>query len=162
MGPTPSMEDYLERIVQLMQEKGYARVVDIAQLLKVQSPSVTRMVQKLAEEGFLEYEKYRGIVLTEKGEALGRAVKGRHKVLAEFLRLIGVEDESTVFTDVEGIEHHVSPATMEAIRSLVHFFQEHATCLDELRAFQARRRAGGDGTAPGAGPAPAPRPRPEA
>lgn len=137
---TPSMEDYLERIYQLMQEKGYARVVDIAELLKVQSPSVTRMVQKLADEGYLEYEKYRGIVLTQKGEHLGKAVKRRHKTLAEFLRLAGVEDEATVFKDVEGIEHHVSPATMDAIRSLVHFFQECPKCHDELKAFQAKAR----------------------
>lgn len=139
MAATPSMEDYLERIYQLMQDKGYARVVDIADLLNVQSPSVTRMVQKLADEGFLEYEKYRGIVLTPKGEHLGKSVKRRHKTLAEFLRLIGVTDETTVFKDVEGIEHHVSPATMEAIRSLVHFFQECPSCHEQLRAFQEGR-----------------------
>ncbi len=140
---TPSMEDYLERIYQLMQEKGYARVVDIANLLNVQSPSVTRMIQKLADEQFLEYEKYRGIVLTPKGESLGKAVKRRHKTLAEFLRMIGVTDETTVFRDVEGIEHHVSPATMDAIRSLVHFFQENP---DELAKFQRRRRTDGNGS----------------
>jgi Mn-dependent DtxR family transcriptional regulator len=135
---TPSMEDYLERIYQLMQEKGYARVVDIANLLNVQSPSVTRMIQKLADERFLEYEKYRGIVLTPKGEHLGKAVKRRHKTLAEFLRMIGVTDEETVFKDVEGIEHHVSPATMEAIRSLVHFFQEEPGCYEKLKKFRGR------------------------
>jgi Mn-dependent DtxR family transcriptional regulator len=135
---TPSMEDYLERIYQLMQEKGYARVVDIANLLNVQSPSVTRMIQKLADEQYLEYEKYRGIVLTPKGEHLGKAVKRRHKTLTEFLRLIGVTDEETVFKDVEGIEHHVSPATMDAIRSLVHFFQEVPSCHEELKKFRKR------------------------
>lgn len=132
------MEDYLERIYQLMLEKGYARVVDIAELLEVQSPSVTRMVQKLAEEGFLEYEKYRGITLTDKGRAVGKSVRGRHNVLADLLRLAGVTDEGTVFTDVEGIEHHVSPATMDAVAGLVRFFQETPACLAELRAFQAK------------------------
>ncbi len=130
------MEDYLERIYQLMQEKGYARVVDIASLLKVQSPSVTRMIQKLADEDLLQYEKYRGIVLTPKGEEIGRAIKRRHKGLSEFLRMIGVEDERVIWKDVEGIEHHVSPATMEAIRTLVHFFQENGHCHDQLVAFR--------------------------
>lgn len=139
---TPSMEDYLERIYQLMQEKGYARVVDIASLLNVQSPSVTRMIQKLADEEYLEYEKYRGIVLTPKGEHLGKAVKRRHKTLAEFLRLIGVGDEATVFKDVEGIEHHVSPATMEAIRSLVDFFQQNQKCHEELKRFRQGKKEG--------------------
>jgi Mn-dependent DtxR family transcriptional regulator len=138
---TPSMEDYLERIYQLMQEKGYARVVDIASLLNVQSPSVTRMIQKLAEENFLEYEKYRGIVLTPKGEQLGKSIKRRHKALSEFLRLAGVEDENTIWKDVEGIEHHVSPATMDAIRTLVHFFEENPKFYEELREFRARQHA---------------------
>ena len=144
---TPSMEDYLERIYQLMQEKGYARVVDIASLLNVQSPSVTRMIQKLADEQYLEYEKYRGIVLTPKGEKLGKAVKGRHRTLADFLRQIGVKDEETVFKDVEGIEHHVSPATMDAIRSLVQFFKDCPKCHEDLREYQEKRAraAGGDG-----------------
>jgi Mn-dependent DtxR family transcriptional regulator len=138
---TPSMEDYLERIYQLMQEKGYARVVDIASLLNVQSPSVTRMIQKLADEEYLEYEKYRGIVLTAKGESLGKSVKRRHKTLAEFLRMIGVTDEGTVFKDVEGIEHHVSPVTFDAIRGLVSFFQGNPDCFEQLRKFQETRHA---------------------
>src|SRR4051794_12102080 len=142
------MEDYLERIYQLMQEKGYARVVDIANLLNVQSPSVTRMIQKLADEQYLEYEKYRGIVLTPKGEHLGKAVKRRHKTLTEFLRMIGVTDEETVFKDVEGIEHHVSPATMEAIRSLVHFFQDVPACHEQLRRFQQESGGARGGGAP--------------
>lgn len=137
---TRSMEDYLERIYELIQAKGYARVVDIAGLLKVQSPSVTRMVQKLADEGYLEYEKYRGIVLTQKGAELGRAVEGRHRTLTQFLRLIGVGDEKTVFQDVEGIEHHVSPETMEAIRTLVRFFGERKQCHAELKEFFQQRR----------------------
>ncbi len=135
------MEDYLERIYQLMQEKGYARVVDIANLLNVQSPSVTRMIQKLADEDFLQYERYRGIVLTPKGEQLGKSVKRRHKALSEFLRIAGVEDEQTIWKDVEGIEHHVSPATMEAIRTLVHFFQEDEGAHRALKEFRARARA---------------------
>jgi Mn-dependent DtxR family transcriptional regulator len=136
---TPKMEDYLERIYHLMQEKGYARVVDIAALLDVQSPSVTRMIRKLAEQGFVEYERYRGIVLTDKGTALGRRMKRRHKGLEDFLRVLGIEDEEIIWKDVEGIEHHVSPITMDAIRSLVAFFQETPRCLDQLRDFQRDR-----------------------
>lgn len=138
--PSPSMEDYLERIYGLVREKGYARVVDIAGLLEVQSPSVTRMVQKLAKEGFLKYEKYRGIVLTPLGETLGKSMKRRHKSLEEFLRIIGVTDAKTIWKDVEGIEHHVSPATMDAIRTLVQFFEESPTAHRDLVAFRRRAR----------------------
>lgn len=104
MGATPSMEDYLERIYELMQEKGYARVSDIASSLDVQPPSVTRMIQKLDEENFVHYEKYRGIVLTAKGEEIGRKIKDRHSALEEFLQILGVEDPAVIHRDVEGIE----------------------------------------------------------
>ena len=67
-GPSQTAEDYLERIHELIEEKGYARVVDIASSLRVKQASVTSMVQKLAELGYLNYEKYRGLVLTEKGD----------------------------------------------------------------------------------------------
>lgn len=133
---TPSMEDYLERIYELMQEKGYARVSDIASSLAVQPPSVTRMIQKLDEEEFVLYEKYRGIVLTPKGEDLGRSIKDRHLALEAFLRILGVEDESVIQIDVEGIEHHVSPQTMACISKLVSFFQEYPAIL---RVFEQHR-----------------------
>ena len=71
-GPSQSAEDYLERIHELFEEKGYARVVDIASSLKVKQASVTSMVQKLGEAGYLKYEKYRGLILTEKGRAVAR------------------------------------------------------------------------------------------
>lgn len=130
-------EDYLERIYDLIVAKGYARVADIAALLGVSQPSVTRMVQKLAKDGFLKYERYRGLVLTSSGETLGKAVKGRHRSLEEFLRVIGVADPKTIWKDVEGIEHHVSPATMKAIRRLVEFFE---TTPDARRMLDAFRR----------------------
>ena len=137
---SPIAEDYLERIHDLVAEKGYARIVDIAGLLGVSSPSVTRMVQKLAKGGFLKYEKYRGIVLTASGETLGKAVKGRHESLEEFLRMIGVTDPKTIWNDVEGIEHHVSPATMKAIRTLVQFFDETPDARRKLEAFRGKAR----------------------
>src|SRR6266513_2499442 len=65
--PTQTAEDYLERIHELIDKKGYARVVDIASSLKVKQASVTSMVQKLAEAGYLNYEKYRGLILTDQG-----------------------------------------------------------------------------------------------
>ncbi|HEU4962667.1 MAG TPA: transcriptional regulator MntR [Bacilli bacterium] len=131
---TSSMEDYLEKIYELMKEKGYARVSDIASSLSVQPSSVTKMIQKLDEKKLVTYEKYRGIVLTPKGEALGRKMKQRHKRLEEFLRMLGVSEE-TIQNDVEGIEHHVSPSTMDALHHLVLFFEQNGECLDEFNAF---------------------------
>ncbi len=63
-GSSTAVEDYLERILELINSKGYARVVDIASALKISQASVTNMVQRLDAEGLLKYEKYRGLVLT--------------------------------------------------------------------------------------------------
>ena len=135
--PTPSAEDYLERIYELIQQKGYARVIDIASSLQVQSSSVTKMLQKLDGEHLVKYEKYRGITLTSHGEAIAKSVKSRHRKLEELLKILGV-DEVTIQKDVEGIEHHLSPSTLACLRDLVSFLQEDSHAL---RAFKEHRRA---------------------
>ncbi|GIM48351.1 transcriptional regulator MntR [Collibacillus ludicampi] len=134
---TPSMEDYLEKIYELMKEKGYARVSDIASLLSVQPSSVTKMIQKLDEMNYVTYEKYRGIILTPNGEKMGRLMKQRHKMLEEFLRMLGISEE-TIQKDVEGIEHHVSPNTMNRLQSLVFFFEDNPNCLREFNEFRKK------------------------
>src|SRR6266853_227434 len=112
-----AVEDYLERILELINTKGYARVVDIAQGLKISQASVTNMVQRLDAEGLLKYEKYRGLALTASGEALARNITRRHQLLSDFLKLLGLPDK-VIYRDVEGMEHHVSPATLRAIEAL--------------------------------------------
>ncbi len=133
--PTPSMEDYLERIYLLIEEKGYARVSDIAEGLEVHPSSVTKMIQKLDKDEYLVYEKYRGLILTNKGKKIGKRLVDRHQLLEEFLRLIGVE-ESHIYTDVEGIEHHLSWNSITQIESLVEYFNGDPKRLEELRALQ--------------------------
>ena len=129
--PSQSAEDYLERIHALIQEKGYARVVDIASSLAVKQASVTSMVQKLAELGYLNYEKYRGLILTEKGRSVACRIKKRHETLARFFSLFGL-DEKTQQQDIEGIEHHLSTETVEVISNLAKFFEDNP---EMLRAF---------------------------
>ncbi len=112
-----AVEDYLERILELINSKGYARVVDIATSLKISQASVTNMVQRLDGDGLLKYEKYRGLVLTTAGETLARNIARRHELLTEFLQLLGL-DRRVIEHDVEGMEHHISPATLRAIETL--------------------------------------------
>src|SRR6476619_1655601 len=94
--PTPSQsaEDYLERIHELIEEKGYARVVDIASSLRIRQASVTSMVQKLGEAGYLNYEKYRGLILTDKGREVARRIHDRHQTLSRFFSLFGLDTET--------------------------------------------------------------------
>jgi Mn-dependent DtxR family transcriptional regulator len=112
------MEDYLEVIYELIQYKGYATTIDISEYLNVSSPSVTRMVQKLNESGHLNYEKYRGIRLTEKGILVAKSIRERHGLLAEFLKIIGV-DEDTANKDAEGIEHYLQPKTLGKLENFI-------------------------------------------
>ena len=134
--PSQSAEDYLERIHELIEEKGYARVVDIASSLEVKQASVTSMVQKLGELGYLNYEKYRGLILTEKGLAVACQIQQRHETLSRFFSLLGLDAE-TQQRDIEGIEHHLSPATVEVLADLASFFEKNPETLERF----LRRRA---------------------
>jgi Mn-dependent DtxR family transcriptional regulator len=115
---TTRMEDYLEVIYELIQHKGYATTVDISDYLNVSSPSVTKMLQRLSESGHVNYEKYRGITLTDSGIAVAKSIHDRHSVLAEFLVMIGV-DKDTANRDAEGIEHHLHPETLKKLAEFV-------------------------------------------
>jgi len=118
MGRTTRMEDYLEVIYELIEQKGYATTVDISNYLNVSSPSVTKMLQRLNESGHVNYEKYRGISLTEAGMIVAKNIHDRHGVLADFLRMIGV-DEDTANKDAEGIEHHLHPETLKKLEEFI-------------------------------------------
>ncbi|MEO9320563.1 MAG: transcriptional regulator MntR [Nitrososphaera sp.] len=115
---TDTMEDYLEVIYELIQSKGYATTIDISNYLNVSSPSVTKMVQKLDEMGYLIYEKYRGITLTDEGKAIAANIRSRHSLLVEFLKIIGVDD-AVANMDAEGIEHHLHPQTLKKLEDFV-------------------------------------------
>ncbi|MEK3979963.1 transcriptional regulator MntR [Psychrobacillus sp. FSL K6-2836] len=129
--PTPSMEDHIEQIYLLIEQKGYARVSDIAEALSVLPSSVTKMVQKLDKDGFLIYEKYRGLTLTAKGMKLGKKLVKRHELLEDFLRIIGVKEEN-IYNDVEGIEHHLSWNSIDRIADLVLFLEENPALQSKL------------------------------
>jgi DtxR family transcriptional regulator, manganese transport regulator len=133
--PTPSMEDYIEQIYILIEEKGYARVSDIAEALSVHPSSVTKMVQKLDKDEYLVYEKYRGLVLTTKGKKIGKRLVFRHDLLEQFLKIIGVKNEN-IYNDVEGIEHHLSWDSIDRIGDLVQFFEEDQKRIDALNEIQ--------------------------
>jgi Mn-dependent DtxR family transcriptional regulator len=129
------MEDYLERIYQLIESKGYARVSDIAETLEVHPSSVTKMVQKLDKMEYLIYERYRGLVLTSKGNKIGKRLVYRHELLEKFLHIIGVEEDK-IYADVEGIEHHLSWDAIDRIGDVLQYFEEDDERVQSLRDIQ--------------------------
>ena len=132
LGSSTAVEDYLERILELINSKGYARVVDIASGLKISQASVTNMVQRLDAEGLLKYEKYRGLALTTAGEELARNITDRHHLLTDFLKLLGLDDQ-VIYHDVEGMEHHISPPTLKAIEVLTSHLQRQPALLEKVK-----------------------------
>jgi Mn-dependent DtxR family transcriptional regulator len=126
------MDDYLEQILHLIEEKGYARAVDISSNLGISQASVTNMLRKLDAEGLVNHEKYRGTVLTDNGNRIARAIVERHETLTRFLRLFGLEEE-TIYRDVEGMEHHVSRPTLEVIRAVADALEGDEKFLGEVK-----------------------------
>ena len=129
---TPRMEDYLEVIYELIQHKGYATTGDISTYLNVSSPSVTKMVQRLRDTDYLVYERYKGISLTEKGMDVARGIRQRHGILAEFLIMLGV-DEEAAHRDAEGIEHHLEPKTLERLERFVRIIKNNPEMLRKIK-----------------------------
>jgi len=125
-------QDYLEQIHRLIGSKGYARVADIAAALEIAPASVTTMIQRLDIEGLVVYEKYRGVVLTADGQDIAEEVVKRHEVLARLLRSFGL-DEKTIYQDVEGMEHHISKATLRVLITIVEELERNPKLLQKLR-----------------------------
>jgi Mn-dependent DtxR family transcriptional regulator len=132
---TGRMEDYLEVIYELIRQKGYATAVDISESLSVSSPSVTKMLKRLDENKYLRYEKYRGISLTGEGIAVAENIHQKHGLLAEFLKMIGV-DENIANVDAEGIEHHIHAETLKKLELFVNNIKN----IKELGMTQASKK----------------------
>ena len=108
---TENTEDYCEIIDDLLNAKGEARIVDIANKLGIAQATANKTVKRLQIQGYLKKEPYRSIFLTLKGQELASASKKRHITVLTFLKNLGL-DNKTAEADAEGIEHHVSQKTL--------------------------------------------------
>ena len=121
-----SAEDYLEMILRLNEEKGYARSVDIATGLGVSKPSVSVAMKQLREGNYIVMDKDNYITLTETGMEIAQRIYERHKVLTRMLTMIGV-DEKTAEDDACKVEHDISVQTFTALK-------------DQLEKMEAKRQ----------------------
>ena len=109
---TENTEDYLEIIADLLNSKGEARIVDIANKLGIAQATANKTIQRLQNQGYVKKEPYRSIFLTLKGQELASVSKKRHIIVLTFLKKLGI-DNKTAEADAEGIEHHVSQKTLK-------------------------------------------------
>ena len=110
-----SVEDYLEAILVLKEKNGMVRSIDVVHHMNYSKPSISRAMSRLRENGYITMDKEGLITLTEKGLRIAEHIYERHKMLADFLIHIGV-DEITARADACKIEHDISDATFEAIK----------------------------------------------
>jgi DtxR family manganese transport transcriptional regulator len=108
-------EDYVELIADLIDERGEARIVDLAGRLGVTNATVNNTVHRLQRDGLVTAKPYRSIFLTEEGRTLAERARERHSIVYAFLVALGVDAESAE-ADAEGVYHHVSDATLCAFR----------------------------------------------
>ena len=120
---TPAMEDYLEAIFTLSEEKRNVRVKDIAGKLGVKMPTVTNMLKILSQQGFIDYEKYEYLELTAKGRDTGEEVQKRHRVIRRFLIDVLKVDSDKADEEACKMEHGISPTTLDRFIDFMEFVQ---------------------------------------
>jgi DtxR family manganese transport transcriptional regulator len=115
---TELAEDYVELIADLIEQAGEARVVDLAGRLGVTNATVSVAIRRLQRDGLVTSKPYRSIFLTPKGQKVAAEARARHSLVRDFLIALGVDAEMAA-ADAEGIEHHVSDATLTAFRQFL-------------------------------------------
>jgi len=131
---TTREEDYLEVIAELVELKGYATTLDISRFMNVSPPSVTKMLQKLDEKKYLEYEKYHGINLTNIGKQVADTIRRKHSILLEFFEILNV-GKGIANQDAEGLEHHLNDKTIRRLRKFITFLKSNPKIIKQFREF---------------------------
>jgi len=121
---SPSLEDYLEEIYRFSVSNDIVRVTDISQKLHVRLPSVTKALGKLRAGGYITYQKYGMIGLTDKGRQTGYYLVERNTLLQDFLRTICADCD--VAAEAEAMEHYLSKSTISSIERLMIFMKENS------------------------------------
>ncbi len=116
-------EDYVEAIALVLAEKGACRVIDLARRFDVSHVTVTKIVARLKENGLVISAPYKPVELTDAGRHLAEKSRQRHELVYQFLLALGVS-KAVAAADSEGIEHHVSPETLKAIKSFLDTAEE--------------------------------------
>ena len=127
-------EDYLEVIAELVELKGYATTLDISRFMNVTPTSVTKMLQKLDEKKYLEYEKYHGINLTIMGKQVADSIRRKHSTLLEFFEILNIGKE-IANQDTEGLEHHLSDKTIRQLKKYITFLKSNPKIIKHFHEF---------------------------
>ncbi len=137
-----SAEDYMEMIYRLSEENGFTRVNDLASALNVQPPSVTKMIQKLADIHLLKYEKYGVVMLEPDGTTIGKALLDRHNLIERFLGLLDIKDG--LLESTEKMEHTMSHEILSGIHDMIGFFEENPEVMEHFLMYRSKQNQSGE------------------
>lgn len=133
---SPALEDYLEMIYRQCQKDGYTRVGRLSELLQVKPSSASKMIYKLAQAGYIKYDRYEVILLTDAGRERGGYLLSRHDTVSEFLQMIGSEN---VLEEVELIEHPLTMSTVTNLKLLIDFFKANPQMEADFQSYRENR-----------------------
>lgn len=132
---SPSLEDYLEEAYRLSTYNKEIRIKDVSECLNVSMPSVVKGLRKLNRLGYIVYQPYEKIELTNRGKVKGSFLVERNKILKDFVGMIGADCD--IKQEAEAMEHYLTISTIKAIEKLVKFFTENEKLLLEFRNYKA-------------------------
>jgi DtxR family transcriptional regulator, manganese transport regulator len=131
-----TIEEYIETIFVLEHRNGRAQTGMIASCMGVKPPSITEMLKKLEREGLIHYETYNGAILTGPGKKMARELMQKHRIIANFLEILGIDPELAEI-DACQIEHHVSPETLKRLEKFVEFARTDLAATESIRRFRS-------------------------
>jgi DtxR family Mn-dependent transcriptional regulator len=120
-GLSESLGDYLESIHHLVHNHPVARVRDIAERMKVRRPSVTEALKLLAEKGLVNYDPYRFVTLTPRGERVAHDLVRRHETLRQFLSRVLAVGDAAAGRNACHMEHAIEPQVLEKLVKFLQF-----------------------------------------
>ncbi|MCW4016984.1 MAG: metal-dependent transcriptional regulator [Candidatus Bathyarchaeota archaeon] len=124
-GISSKAEDYLRAIYEILNQKGFVRIKDIARELDVKPPTVVEMMKKLDAKKLVVYEKYGGITLTERGKQIAELIENRHETFKNFLEILLVPKDNAL-KDAHILEHELTSETIQQFSRFVNFITEHS------------------------------------
>lgn len=130
---SPSLQDYLEEMYRLSININEIRVSDVAQVLDVSLPSVVKALHKLSSRGYVIYQPYEAIKLTDKGISEGKFLVQRNQLLKDFLLVL--KTSSDIDREAESMEHYLSFSTIQAIEKFVHFMRNNPEIQEKYDEF---------------------------
>lgn len=131
-----SLEDYLEAIAEIIENKGHAHTKDIAERLRVKMPSVTNALQALSARGLINYQSHSPVVLTSRGAEMAAVIRHRHTVLKGFFSGLLKLDSKKADETACRIEHVIGETVLSRIVLLVEAIAEREDCAP-LREYLA-------------------------